>query len=257
MTVYLDLIMLINFIVDLFLLLGTNRLSGFAPEWRRTVGGAVLGSLYGGICLIPAFRFMGNFFWSLVFLVLIGGVAFGWNRGAVKRTGLFLLLSMALGGVAVGIGRNDLWMLVVSACVVWALCHIGFGGSVGGREYVRLTVPLKSGSISFTALKDSGNLLKDPVSGESVIVVSPEYAMKLTDLSLQQIKHPIETLALGQLPGGKLIPFRSVGNPMGMLLAKRFARVKVGKEERSVILAFAGEGFGEGDLYQALVGGVL
>ena len=257
MTVYLDLIVLINFIVDLFLLLGTNRLSGFLPEWRRTVGGALLGSLYGGVCLIPAYRFLGNFFWRTVFLVLIGCVAFGWNRSAVKRTGLFLMLSMAMAGVAVGIGSNDIWMLLMSACAVWVLCHIGFGGSVGGREYVHLTVPLKSGSVSLIALKDSGNMLKDPVSGENVIVVSPEYAMKLTGLSLHQIKNPLETLALGQLPGGKLIPYRSVGNPMGMLLAKRFSGVKVGKEERSLILAFAGEGFEEGQHYQALAGGVI
>ena len=193
----------------------------------------------------------------MVFLALVGCTAFGWNRSAVKRTGLFLLLSMAMAGVAVGIGRNDMWMLVVSACVVSVLCHIGFGGSVGGREYVRLTVPLESGSVSMIALKDSGNLLKDPLSGENVIVVSPEYGVKLTGLTLNQIKNPIQTLSLGQLPGGKLIPYRSVGNCADMLLAKRFPGVKVGNEERSVILAFAGEGFEKGEQYQALAGGMI
>lgn len=257
MTVYLDLLIWINFCVDFFLLLGTNRLSGFPPDWKRTALGALFGSLYGGICMIPPFLFLGNLVWRFVFLALTGCIAFGCNRSAVKRTGVFLLLSMAMGGVAVGIGRNDIPMLLVSACAVWILCGVSFGGTVGGREYVHLSVPVNGGSVSFIALKDSGNTLKDPVSGESVIVVSPRYAMKLTGLSMEQIKNPMETIVRGELPGGKLIPYRAVGKPMGMLLAKRFSGVKVGEEERSVILAFAAEGFGEGEIYQALTGGAI
>ena len=128
---------------------------------------------------------------------------------------------------------------------------------MGGREYVRMSIPLEEGNVSFVALKDTGNSLKDPVSGESVVVVSPQCAMRLTGLSLEQISNPMETVVRGMLPGGKLIPYRAVGKPVGMLLAKRFYRVKIGEEERSVILAFASEGFGEGEIYQALAGGAI
>ena len=120
-----------------------------------------------------------------------------------------------------------------------------------------MSVPLENSCVSFIALKDSGNSLKDPVSGESVIVVSPEYAMKLTGLTLEQIKSPLETIVRGNLTGGKLIPYRTVGKPMGMLLAKRFRGVKIGEEKRSVILAFATEEFGKGEIYQALTGGMI
>jgi len=257
MTVYLDLFMLINFFVDFFLLLGANKLSGFPAEWKRMACGALFGSIYACVCMFPNCRFMGNLLWRFVFLALTGCVAFGCSRSAVKRTGLFLLLSLAMGGVAVGIGRSDVWMLLLSALVVWILCGIGFGGSVGGREFVRLSVPLENTCVSFVALKDSGNSLRDPVSGESVIVVSPEYAVKLTGLTLDQIKNPLETVAQGILPGGKLIPYRTVGRPVGMLLAKRFSGVRIGEEKRSVILAFATEAFGEGVIYQALAGGMV
>lgn len=257
MTVYLDLVMLINFIVDLLLLLGTNRLSGFSPGWKRTLPAALLGSLYGGLCMLPPLRFLGNLLWRTVFLILTGCVAFGCNRSAIKRTGLFLLLSMAMGGVAVGMGRNDFGMLILSGAVVWLLCSVGFGGRIGGQEFVCLSIPTETGKLELIALKDSGNSLKDPITGESVIVVSPEAAMKLTGLTLQQICSPLETLTAGCLPGAKLIPYRAVGKPGGLLLAKRFSHVRIGSEERSAILAFAAEQIGSGEIYQALTGGAV
>ena len=45
--IYLDLVMVLNFLVDFFLLLGTNRLSGFpAQPWRCAVCVPVLPCLY-------------------------------------------------------------------------------------------------------------------------------------------------------------------------------------------------------------------
>ena len=48
---YLDLLMLINFLVDYLLLLGTNRLSGFPSDHRRLLGASLVGALYSG-CLL-------------------------------------------------------------------------------------------------------------------------------------------------------------------------------------------------------------
>ena len=60
MAVYLDLVMLLNFLVDYLLLLGTNRLSGSPMTPGRCALAAVLGSVYAGACLLPGFRFLGN-----------------------------------------------------------------------------------------------------------------------------------------------------------------------------------------------------
>ena len=43
----------------------------------------------------------------------------------------------------------------------------------------------------------------------------------------------------------------------GMLLALRFRDVRIGSQVRSAVVAFAPEGLGSGDRYQALTGGVL
>ena len=89
MTVYLDLVMLLNFLVDFLLLLGTNKLSGFPPDPMRAAVGGVIGAVYSGVCLLPSFRFLSSLLWRTVFLGLMAAVAFGWNRSAIKRAGVF------------------------------------------------------------------------------------------------------------------------------------------------------------------------
>ena len=87
------------------------------------------------------------------------------------------------------------------------------------------------------------------------MVISPEIARRLTGLTLEQLRHPLETLMQPPLPGLRLIPYRSVGKAGGFLLAKRFEEVTIGEKTQSALVAFAAEGLGTGEIYQALTGG--
>lgn len=257
MEVYLDLVMAINFLVDFLLLLGTNRLSGFPMGTSRCALGALLGSVYSGACLLPGFRFLGNLLWRFVSLAGIGTAAFGCSLSALKRSGIFLLLSMALGGIAVSLGSGDIPTLIAAAGFCFCLCGICFGGTVGGREYVPLTLTYGGRSASIIALRDSGNTLRDPVTGEQVLVVSGEIGQRLTGLSLEQFRQPLETLAHRPIPGLRLIPYKAVGQPGGFLLGLRLEQVRAGNRVTAAIVAFAAEGLGNGEMYQALTGGAL
>ena len=103
MAVYLDLVILLNFLVDFLLLMGTNRLAGYPAGMGRAAAASVFGGLYGGACLIPGFQFLGNILWRVVSLGLMGALAFGLDRSTLRRCVLFVLLSMALGGAALGL----------------------------------------------------------------------------------------------------------------------------------------------------------
>ena len=256
MAVYLDLVMVLNFLVDFLLLLGTNRLSGFPMGAWRCAGASLVGAVYSGACLIPGFRFLGNLLWRSVSLCIMGGMAFGCNMGALKRGGIFLLLSMAMGGIALSLGRGDMLSLMLCAALCLLLSLVSFGGQVGSREYIPLKISYEGRTVSLIALRDTGNTLKDPVTGEQVLVISSEVALRLTGLTEQQLRLPMETLAERSIPGLRLIPYRSVGNNGGFLLAKRFADVTIGDRKQSALVAFAAEGLGRGEIYQALTGGV-
>lgn len=257
MRVYVDLVVLLNFLVDLLLILGTNRLLGLAPGWKRAIPAAGLGGVYSGACLLPGFRFLGNSVWRLVFLGLMGAIAFGVGKRAWKRCGLFVLLAMALGGVALAMGSGGFWMPVLSAVGVWLLCRIGFGSSAGEKELVPLKISYGENTVCLTALRDTGNGLKDPITGEQVLVIGADAAGKLTGLHPDQLRKPLETLAQQAVPGLRLIPYRAVGQPGGMLLAMRFQNVTVGKRSGAAIVAFAPDRIGRGEGYQALTGGAI
>lgn len=253
MEIYLDLVILLNFLVDFLLLLGTNRLSGFPLSVRRCALAAALGGIYSGCCMLREFRFLGNQLWRGVFLGLICAIAFGFRRDAVKRGGVFLLLSMALGGVAVSLGRGDFLSLCLAAGGIWLLCRIAFGHKVGGQEYVPLSITYGDAAVRLIALRDSGNTLRDPVTGEGVLLISGEAAQTLTGLSHKQLCSPLETLAQRPIPGLRLIPYRAVGTAGGFLLGMRFPQVKLGERTQSAIVAFVPEGLGRGGMYQALI----
>lgn len=257
MGIYLDLVVLLNFLVDGLLLLGTNRLAGHPPHWRRCLGAALVGGIYGGICMLQGFRFLGNLFWRVVFLGIMGGVAFGTDKSGWKRCGLFVILSMALGGLAVGVEKSGFIVLLMGAGSIWLLCRIGLGGSIGERIFIPLEIRYLDKVLRLTALWDTGNTLRDPISGESVLVIGVDAARSLTGLTAAELRDPLETLKEGKIPGLRLIPYRTVGQSGGVLLAMRLKDVKVGDNRRSALVAFAPERIGGNNGYQALAGGVL
>lgn len=257
MKVYVDVVAFLNFLVDYLLILGTNRLSGFPPDFGRGAMAAALGGIYGGVCLLPGFSFLSNYIWRIVMLALMALLAFGWNQSALRRGGVFILLSMALGGIASGAGEHNVVMLMLSVGIMWILCGVSFHGSVGTREYIPVKLCWKDLEMNLIALKDTGNTLHDPLTGEQVLVAGADIAEKLLGLTVHQLLHPVETLAMGTVPGCRLIPYRSVGQPGAMLLAVRFQKACIGKKPMQPLVAFAPERISGGGMYQMLTGGAV
>lgn len=256
MRVYADVVMVLNFMVDFLLLMGTDRLAGFPAAPARAALGAVLGAMYSGMCLIPGFSFLGSWLWRVVFLALIAVIAFGANRSALHRGAVFVLLSMALGGIAMGFGTADLTALVLAAAGLWLLCRF-CAGRVGEQTYVPVTLHYGGKTMKLLALRDTGNTLRDPLTGEQVLVAGADVAEELVGLTQEQLRHPVETLAKGVLPGLRLVPYRAVGQPGGMLLALRFPDSAIGKNQGSPLVAFAPQVLGRGEAYRMLTGGAV
>lgn len=257
MVVYLDVIMLLNFMVDFLLLLGTNSLSGHPLGWKRSALAACFGGVYGGVCLLPGFRFLGNTLWRIVSLLLMGWIAFGCSVSAARRCLLFVLLSMALGGMAAGFGERGFVELLLASAGICLLCYFGFRGKVGKATYLPIEISYGGKSMTLTALYDTGNTLLDPVTGKPVLVVGAEIAQQLLGLNRQQLLSPVTAVSSSLLPGLRLIPYRSVGQAGGLLLALRMQDVKIGRWKGSALVAFAPNALStEGD-YQALTGGIV
>lgn len=258
MEVYLDLVILLNFLVDFFLLLATNRLCGYPSAMGRMILAGAFGGLYGGACLLPGLsRFLGNIVWRIVALCIVSVTAFGLAKETIRKTVVFLLLSMALGGIAVGIGQGSFWSLLASAAGVCLMCAVGFREKLGATAYIPLELSYKNVKLKLTAMQDTGNTLRDPVTGDYVIVIGVDAAMQLTGLTREQLENPISAVESGNYSGLRLIPYQSVGQSQGMLLALRVPSVRIGSWQGSRLVAFSPRELGSKGTYQALTGGVI
>lgn len=253
---YLDLYMLLNFAVDYLLLQATARLAGVRPRRGRLLTGAVLGAAYSGGCFLPGFAFLAALHWRAVFLALLGILAFGWRKSTWRQTGVFLVLSLALGGMAELLGTAGPGRLLLCAGLLWLSCTLLLGSAAASRCLVPLDITRDGKTLHLTALQDTGNTLRDPVTGEQVLIIGEADCQKLTGLTRQQLEKPLDTLEQAPLGGLRLIPYRDVGRQSGLLLGMRMQNILLGGRRRPSIVAFAPSSVGGTD-YQALAGGTV
>lgn len=245
LVIYLDAFMGMNFMVDLCLLLGVNRLAGHPPGFGRAAAAAALGGGYAGACLVPGLGFLANGLWRMVSLGLMGWTAFGADRSGWSRSMLFVLLSMALGGLALSLDAGGVGLPLCAGAMA-LLCRMGL--RTRDMELVPVAVTYGGRTVRTLALRDTGNTLTDPVTGESVTVLSPGLGEKL-GIPAEALRDPAGAMR----PGLRLIPARTVGGG-GLLAAVRCESITIGGRPGGTIAAFARENFGNGD-YQALIGG--
>ena len=166
-----------------------------------------------------------------------------------------MLLKFALHGVAVSFGNGSIGMAFLAAGGIGLTYAWGLPWERTSGELIPVELHYGDRQWRLTALHDTGNTLRDPITGERVLVAGADMGQKLLGLSALQLAAPAETLASGLAPGMRLIPYRTVGQQGAMMLAMRLKDVKVGSWRGNALVAFAPEPFGKQDGYQMLVGG--
>ena len=238
-------VMLIVMVVNILLLFASCKLTGERIRILRIVLGAMVGALFAGVSLMPGFSFLGNLPWRLCSLVLTGLLAYGFSGKTLPKLLLFSLLHLSLGGVT---ETHEMTSMLLGAAGIGFACLI-----VGRRSrYVPVELCFGGQTLSITALRDTGNTLRDPVTGKAVLVVDADIAGKLTGLAPAALCDPVGTI--GKFPGLRLIPYRTVGNT-GFLLALQVRDARIGNRRESILVALSPNLMGK--QYQALTGGTL
>ena len=185
MAVYWDLAALVNGAVDYLLLLSAARLAGRSIPRARLFGASAFGALYGAAQLaLPRSAFL-----LTAALAVMAALAFYGTGRALKLTLLFALLACALGGMVLLLGQCCGSLERVARGLVYARLPFGIFFGAAGVTYLLLStvfrgaarrdggdmvsVQLARGgrSVTLRLLRDSGNLLADPVTGRSVPVI--------------------------------------------------------------------------------------
>ncbi|MBS4878944.1 MAG: sigma-E processing peptidase SpoIIGA [Firmicutes bacterium] len=125
-----------------------------------------------------------------------------------------------------------------------------------------LTLTKGEKTLRLLALIDTGNTLRDPLTGEGVVVLDCGRAgalvPELAGVPAQAFQRPVELLArfAGEEPDLRLLPYQAVGVPCGLLLAVRVDEAAWGGQRRPRCLcALSPTPLSDGGGYHALVGG--
>ena len=277
MTVYLDGVWLINGFVDYLLLVVSGNLTASPIRRKRILLAGALGGIYGVLCLLPGWDFFGGIFWRIVLAVFLCLVAFGPGKTLLRQVVVLFLLTAAFSGVvllltevfsapAAFVGGSVYYPISVGTLVLTA------GGAYGaitwalgrmqhhGGDIVPVCLRMNGKSVDLTALRDTGNTLRDPITGEKVLVADVGVMKKLLpDLSGSDIKAPQKLMeqVRENYPSlrPRLIPYKTVGVAHGMLVAVKPEEVKISGRRESLLVAFSPVEVSDGGGYQALLGG--
>lgn len=231
--------------VDALLLHATGRLlRGRFCLWRF-LSAVVLSGVFAALSIYKDISFFENGICQIIMNLLIGILAFGLRRESRYRLVLFSLLRLSVGGV---VGRENMVSVLLGAAGICFACMV----LSRGEKYIPVELTYRGKTCRITALHDTGNNLRDPVTGKGVLVVDANVACSLTGLAPWALKDPVSSLEA--LPGLRLIPYQSVGNT-GFLLALQIPDVKVGNRQTSLLVAFSPNLLSKH--YQALTGGSL
>lgn len=249
---YWDLAALWNFILDYLLLLATARLAGRGVHRARLAAGAALGAASAVVMLKTPFSP-----WLLMAsMALMCFAAFGNEPRRLRLTLLFALLACALGGAVVLLGRvcggELLAQSVRYARLPWGIFFAATGLSYlllgvvfrGGAkrtrgDFVRARVEYGGESVEARLLRDTGNTLTDPLTGEGVPVLEKNLFFAKGNDAAAAYKN-FTTLRC-----------RTVGGAETALEAFRCDRLSVdGRDLGARLIALSPEAFGDG--YQGL-----
>lgn len=255
MAYYAGFVMILSFSVEIFLLIASEKLCGCKPQWENVVLAAILGGLFAGVCLLPEFRLLTLLYWRFMVLLVMSMLAFGITRETVWKGAVFFLLNIVINNLSVSINLSRIWQLLLCGVLI-ALLSAKMRKR-NGQGTVPVEIVHNDVCIRLTALRDTGNKLLDPITGKSVLIIGADAAQKLTGLTKTQLRTPVDTMQSASMPGLRLIPYHTIGQERGLLLAMKMQKVRIANKMDSCLVAFAPEGLGGEMKYQALTGGII
>ena len=204
---YLDSFLVLNLVLDYLLLLLTAKISGIWVQRYKLWLGAVFGAVFAtGMFFFSGSGFAG-FLLSVAAVWVMISLIFR-NQSRIKRlrlAGIFFLLNLVFSGMMillqnVGVGRisvqngipyiqMEFWQILASATGGFLLVRLCFRDHSAPIEQHRVHFHGELGQrkLDTLLLADSGNLLREPISGKPVILLAPEQAALLLPMKMSEM----------------------------------------------------------------------
>lgn len=277
MVVYVDIVFLLNCLADGAALYATGRLSGLPVGKRRLLAAALLGGTYGALCVLPGWGVLASPLPQAAAAAGLVWLAFGRRGAFLRQLLLFFILSCALGGALVAVGRLlemeeglaalarldwRVFLLAGGSCfLVLSVVFRGGAHHAVAGQLCRFVLERRGRRAALTALLDTGHTLTDGLTGRPVLTVYWEALEPLWTVEERLILARLErdggAECLARLgPGFRLLPYQAVGVSGGLLLCFQAERAVIdGAQAGPVTVALSPTAVSDGGGYTALWGG--
>ena len=245
-------IVVLDVMVIYLLLLGSVKFYGERCSLFRLLCAAIFSAIHSGAAAAGLGPCMEAYFVRIAVLCMTGMLAFGLKKGGLLKTAVFLLLNAAFEGLLNGYHGVTFYQQLAVAAVIALLCCFLRRGRRPEGDHADVTVMYSGRKINVKAMRDTGNDLRDILTGLPVLIVGPDAAFKLTGLTAEELAAPMETMERRRIRGLRLIPYSSIGNSHGLMLGIRIRDIRVDGIPVDMVIAMASEGMGQ---QEALIGG--
>ncbi len=223
--IYVDVLIVLNWYINYFILLGTAKLTHTSFKRKRLVLSALVGAISSLIILLPPMQYLVSV--GVKFALSVGLVLIAFKRSSLANTlkmalyfcvisfvfaGMILALQSTLHSDVIATNNSYVYadfsmvFLVVSTTVCYAvLCIVRhlLDKTTGATGEWSLRISYGGKSLEVDGLADTGNALTDTFSGKPIVICSQESLRGLLEVpSLDDV---------GTLKGFRLVPYSTIG----------------------------------------------
>lgn len=291
MTIYIDIIIVENLIMNYIILYATGLISQNKISHLRIIFASIIGAIYAVTEYISKLNIYSNILLKIILSIVIVFIAFYPQnvKKMFKLLVLFYLTTFTFGGVAtyliyvlkpqniiikngMYVGTYVLKVIFIGAIVGTIILIIAFKfakNKITKKDMIcKVKIKLNGKEIVLDTMVDTGNMLKEPLTGNPVVVVEKT---SLYDLMPKEILNNTELILggdFGKIPENikneyisrlKIIPFSSLGKQNGMLIGIKPEKLYVINEQSeekkdNAIIGIYNKSLTKRGEYNALIG---
>ena len=256
MTIYVDIVLLENLCMNYIILFGTAYIIKIKVRHLRILLASLIGAIYAVLAYAGIFPIYANLITKIILSICMTYIAFNPKKlkGLIKELIVFYLVSFALGGCAfallyivrpqdifmkngVYIGTYPLKIALLGGITGFVITYVAIKivkTRITKNEIIyKAIIEIENQELEINVLLDTGNMLKDPISDDAVIMIEKNRLYKIVPKKLLDNMNKFlggefeNAESLEYKKRIRFIPFTSVGKQNGMLLGIKADLVKI------------------------------
>ena len=279
---YADISFLINFSMDFMILWATAKLSGTPVKYRRFMGVAILGGIYGVAYLVEEMSFWYSLPIKIIFSFLMIILALsprGWQEFK-KNLMYFYAVSFCMAGATIAVSclgrKGNQGISFYYWCLLGGISCAIFLGKQAGKYLTQKILPallkyrvelhFEKKTCTGEGFLDTGNSLRDPITQRPVVVAEYDLVKECfpDDCKAAMENYDDENEVLQALSNSswanrlRLIPYTSIGQKNGLMVGFRCDAMvvdpgKINLLYKNMVVGIYQDRLGVVDRYQLLI----